>query len=417
MTDTIANSIKRIVKSAFDSINNTLPEKPPAPSIDGKRGIAFQGDGGNVSTGTGTKVPGNDIKDPSDNGNGGPTVTAIGNFNSASPNSADTKDSIEASNPAFKPPTNVGSNGSSDPVINTSNQGVYPLKNIIDNLSDKVLVQPLGNSGPGTATGTSNWGINGVNTWNDCNDTSKNGSVRFDDFLPPISWRSANYFGGNEDGTAADWTQGYYWVNNVPGDSTTQYSDPQSAAQGGLPTYNASGIDPTHYYEGPSYTLSDPDNGVVAADQYSYSSGALTLPQTNIFGVFRVACGGSTSDACLLQSAPKTTNPTNWPPDGIFQILSGGGNYMKSPFEPPQDLPGNIFDHGTSTLNMCFDGGRKATMTAGINGTKLLYEVNPTTGVALSPGYLHIYSADGIVLAVTDISDLNTYLPATNNPL
>ncbi len=418
MKNNLVENIRRIVKAYIEGVYNPLKDPGNQPSVGGNRGIGYQ-DSKSGGTNSASGKPGvtqspdsSQVAGGASSGVGGGTGQAYvtpwnpSGSNGGSTNPSATNQARYDANGAILP-----GNDPSDPAINYDNTGRFDVADVLDSQSDRALLSAASLMNAGSAP-ASEWAVSGVDGWTDCNNTDLEGELRFDSYVPPIGWHSVTDEFESLDGNAEYWYQGYYWRNNVAGDSTTQYSDPMRAAIGGVAAYNASGVNPTYSVEAPiSFAITDIDNQTVKTTWRVRSTGDIAFTEANTFAVIRETCGMSISDACLLTSAPAPAN-TKWPSDSKFQIKIIDGVATLHPNEPYPDIP-LAYTSPTSTVYMCFDG-RKASLSPGYGGTQIMYEVDPVTNAPLPDSQLHVYANNGMVLEVAPIADLDKWQPVSN---
>lgn len=348
-----------------------LKNKPNPPPI---RSVSYQSSTGNVQNATGAPGSGG-ISAPSDAG--GTTGMGDGGANATNGNNG--------------PPGAPGSGpGGGTGIPGDASNGVVDIADIIDS------------NATGDMFGGSGATLAGITGWHDCA-SGLDGTIRTDGpfYTPPVGWDTPNQ--GPEDD---NWQLGKMWTVSIgPGFN----GGSPAAALDSYITY-LKGIFPQPYpvgygdaaksgtFDNQTYDIFGQVNSIIG---YFYQDGTGAVSPAAGVNIARDSCIGS----YCLTSSPR---PQIWPTSNTFQLAP---NSLTGTFKPhPMDTESpSKYSAGVSSVDMCFGSGRKARLQTGVNGVKMLFEVDPGTGIIKTGAIVRVFDSGGHIIAYGDSGIIANY--------
>ena len=398
------DDLRKIV--GIDEIKRRLKELEDRAEIPAKRGLAYQGADGAVQAATGAAgSSGNGLQAP---------ATALGSNAGVSAASA-TSAAAAALQGAAQALNPSGAGGGSG-ITNGALDGVYDLKELIDDLVDVSSQTAIDYLAAGLSANTNTAGFNKklktITGAKDC-ESGIDVDVHLDGFFrPPAEWYTDTPEGAP---TLSDFVFGFYWqgisayfVGPIDGASLTDCGINCLQACIGYrnvsPAYEVTGGFLDNIVDGGSTA----DYVVQLYLTYDAPNEASSGYATVNIGLTRYSCSsiGVPSASCVA-TAPLQRS---WQPQGKYQLSPNTvGLFEGSPRDT--EVPAK-YRQPSSTAYLCFEEGtRAAVLAAGINGTKLLYEVNPATLVAETNAIVHVYTSAGQIIGYTDAAKIRLLTP------
>lgn len=394
MANRIAENIRKIV--GYDKIQKDLKALEEKIALLGRRGIGYGGPVGearSVSGGTGTSNDPATVPETylinQQNGSG-----IVGN---------------DATNNAL---TNSGlspsGNGNQSPTPSNGGGGHVTASQLADGLTQPAADDPDAQEGAGYTNPNESYS-NGESgdvyqvikaiDYTDCT-TGKQTSVRLDGFfVPPEGWTTPDEGPPAGEG---EWYLGYRWTALKGGATPTYFSTLGGALADSLIWAFATAAPPPAAPltgEGEWSTIPPSPSNINAVYLYKDTDGL----NGNVDIISCVPCTVGVDDACTMVPPSSDT----WPESDQTQVVRGAnGTYQGHPKDPnkPTLSP-------SSNLNICFGGGRTATLTPISKGGTAFFETDGTGPFPKEDAIVTLVNSDGSIRGYTDAAGLAQHRP------
>lgn len=222
-------------------------------------------------------------------------------------------------------------------------------------------------------------------------------------FRPPPGWENAETPPG--DGPADHWELGVSWF--APGFPAGNYANnPLSAA-----TASKNAVFPEYtQFISEVFDGAFPHPGGVRRYIYTWEKPLDPLHDQVSFYAQDESC--TPVDGDIICPTTNPASPTKWPADGKMQLKRlPNGNFVRSDFEPDEDIIMGLGLGNSSTIRFCYEGtgGEKTGERIPTDdGGWMVYQ--HIAGVA--QGVIKVFGPDNRVRGYTDAAGMSAYLPA-----